>query len=687
VSPWIPLLALAGAAVAEGAVVAWKLMAAGAAEGGHVVLSSLTGAAVVLVLGVPCVVLALMASRLRGVVQLGRALRDGLGGGGAGRPGQPALALLVVGLAVAAVAWSGFVMGDPLIAAMSRRFAGLALAVAGLTVAVAVLVLGAAVAPALASLCRRAVNGMPRWVSAAGAVALAIVVLVGIVGALRAFLPWPYALMPAGAVGGGLVATSVAHRWPFPHRLAGAIVLVLWAAAAGVLFALPGFPSEVRGAVLYRAPYASLGLAAAEPLLDRMGSRGTPREAMETGAAATPWEPPAERAFDWPDTIARPQNLVLIQVDALRPDHLGFTGYRRPTSPRLDRFREGATWWKNAYTPAPSTRFAMAALFTGLDPRRAPHRSLGGNRFRLLPQARTVAEVLDPLGYRRHGLTISYVKHHNLGLGQGFEQWKTPWPVDDWQRIYGKAADITSSAAIRWLDAQPSGTAPYLLFLHYRCTHDPYIKHAQWDFGDSEVDRYDSALAYCDQEIGRVLDELEGREDYGRTTIVLFSDHGELFGEHGHTRHGNTLYEPDVRIALLTRIPGVSRRTVESPVLLTDVAPTLLALAGADPAPDMDGRSLLPLAVGEPAPKDTRPLFMFTDLWRGTVRYQASAVLQWPLKLIRDERLGVVELYDVVSDPEERMDLSRPRAQDAARLSRLLDGYGAYLEQAGTYPR
>ena len=67
-------------------------------------------------------------------------------------------------------------------------------------------------------------------------------------------------------------------------------------------------------------------------------------------------------------------NVVLVMMDALRPDHLGFAGYERPTSPNLDRFREGAVWFRNAYTPSPSTRFAMASMLTGHDVHNLPHR-------------------------------------------------------------------------------------------------------------------------------------------------------------------------------------------------------------------------------------------------------------------------------------------------------------------------
>ena len=127
--------------------------------------------------------------------------------------------------------------------------------------------------------------------------------------------------------------------------------------------------------------------------------------------------------------------------------------------------------------------------------------------------------------------------------------------------MYQNSAEQTTNAATKYLATVPQdGSKPYLLFLHYECTHDPYIKHAQWDYGDSDIDKYDSATNYCDEQVGRVLDALDARGDKDKTAVFVYSDHGELFGEHGFTRHGNTLYEPDVRALLLAKVPGEPRR-------------------------------------------------------------------------------------------------------------------------------
>jgi arylsulfatase A-like enzyme len=369
---------------------------------------------------------------------------------------------------------------------------------------------------------------------------------------------------------------------------------------------------------------------------------------------------------------------VVIQLDALRPDHVGFAGYKRPTTRNLDVFRQSATWFSHAYSPMPSTRFAMAAVFTGLDGSAVPQEYAGGPDYLLLPQAETVAERLADVGYERHGLTISYVMQHIRGVGQGFEELKTPWPVDDWASTYATSATRTTDAAMARLETLKDGGAPYFLFVHYQCTHDPYSAQHEWPFGYEPVDLYDSAAAYCDHEVGRLLRTLDARPDRARTALVVFSDHGELFGEHGLTAHGNSLYEPDARALLLFRMPGGRRtETVDTNVSLTDLAPTILELAGLAPRPGTDAWSLVPYVTPGAPPRPPRRIFLATDLWRGPVHHLSSGVIEGNYKLIHDVQGRSDELFDVQRDPLERVDLAPAMPELRAHLAEVLEAHGA----------
>ncbi len=395
-----------------------------------------------------------------------------------------------------------------------------------------------------------------------------------------------------------------------------------------------------------------------------------------SGADAKPFVAVPQPPYERPPGLPERPNFVLVQLDALRPDHLGFAGYARKTSPNIDAFRARSTWFRRTYTPAPSTRFAMSALFTGKHVPDVPLRRGNKTNVTLEGGVPTIAEQLGAVGYDRVGYTISYVIHHISGLNRGFRIWKTPWPLDDWKNSYPQSAMLTTNAAAETLATFSEEPAkPWMLFLHYRCTHDPYAAQDKWPFGDSAIDRYDSAIAYCDDEIGRLLGLLDARSDRERTVIVLFSDHGELFGEHGFEYHGNTLFEPDVRALLLMRIPGVETvPTVETPVMLLDLHATVLDLAAIDPRTSSVGWSLFPFLTGASVPAE-RPLFLYSDLTRNKVRHESRGVLRHPFKLVRDLSTGGRSLYDVEADPAEKIDLSYQHPKLRAELDDELDAW------------
>ncbi len=624
--------------------------------------------------------------------ELAHGLRTGL----AGASGRASAGTLAAALALVASLLAAFAGGSVLLEGMTPPFA----------LAGALLSCGAALALALPIAAR-----IGRWLSpfldrAPGddrrqsAVALLLVVAASAL-VLHLVLPFAYLLSPssAGAAAGAVMLWS---RPPSARALAVTGLLSLCLAGAG-LASFEILPGEARRTVRGRAVITGNLLAGVHWLADRdrdghapillggdcddgndaifPGAREIPHNGIDencSGSDAAAFRPVRQAATG---ELGLPErgNVVLIQIDALRPDHLGFAGYHRPTTPHLDAFRKTATWFEHAYTPGPTTRFAMASLLTGYDVRRLPHHTTRANRFRMSKRAITVAERLDGAGYDRTGYTISYVVQHNRGMGQGFTHWSPPWTVTQWRRAYRSAATKTTDALLEYLKGRDGTRRPYLLFGHYRCTHSPYLKYDEFDYGDDPIDLYDSALNYCDREIGRLLDAVQARDDYDRTAVILFSDHGELFGEHGMTGHGKTLNEPDVRVLVLARFPGASVRRVKTPVILTDVGATVLAFTGVPRPSDMDGLSLLPLAhgKGELPPRD---LFMFTDLWRGAVRHRAEAVLRHPLKLIVDHTSGTSQLFDVVADPAERRDLSTRLPREHLELSDAIESYGAYVE-------
>ncbi|PYS94798.1 MAG: hypothetical protein DMF50_11465, partial [Acidobacteria bacterium] len=333
---------------------------------------------------------------------------------------------------------------------------------------------------------------------------------------------------------------------------------------------------------------------------------------------------------------ARP-NVLLVVLDTARADRFSFDGYARDTSPRLDSLAAEGILYLKAYTPAPWTLPAHASLFTGLYP--SAHGADSGH-LRLDDDQVTLAELFQAAGYRTVGYTANPWIGRDHHFDQGFETYDEVWRATGDQAADRGAALINSKVAnwLEWRAGDPDARSrPFFLFINYLEAHLAYdppepersrflpaaanpaalerlrrFKHPEdvrFNLGLTTLngrdlallsDLYDGEIAYLDRRVGEVIDLLKRRGLLDRTVIVVTSDHGESIGEHRLVDHKLNVYDNLLRIPLLLRYPAAVRpgQRVQDVVMLQDLFPTLLALAGI-PLPARPATASV--AEGEPA--------------------------------------------------------------------------------------
>ncbi len=402
----------------------------------------------------------------------------------------------------------------------------------------------------------------------------------------------------------------------------------------------------------------------------------------------------------------RPDVLVLL-VDALRADHLSVAGYGRDTTPAMDSLAADGVRFDQAVASSTFTKSSIASLFTGRHPYQ--HGVYWGSLERdgvvtsdlLPPTETTLAEVLRDHGY----LTAAWGQNSHLrdfmGFGQGFVDYRDQ--QGGIARIHRRFAPFLRGPARRY---------PFFAYLHYIDLHDPYRPEPPYDtrygtysdvyagvdfdewgawlqavregrvtLSEADVEQlrayYDGQLRYIDDQVGRMLETVKTQGLYDDALIVLTSDHGDAFYEHGAVSHSTTPYDELVRVPLIVKLPGgrFAGTVVDEQVRLVDLFPTILAAAGVQP-PDGDrpGCALQPLvratAAGVAVERDPSCGVAVVEIAQDPDRAPTVAIRTEGWKYIHFEE-SPDELYDLRRDPGERDDRIGESPEEAERLRRL----------------
>ncbi|RMD83484.1 MAG: hypothetical protein D6815_06435 [Candidatus Dadabacteria bacterium] len=390
-------------------------------------------------------------------------------------------------------------------------------------------------------------------------------------------------------------------------------------------------------------------------------------------------------------------DILLITVDTLRPDHLSFYGYGRPTSPNLDARLERCLVFTRAYTTEASTPPSVVSILTGLLPQQ--------HRLRLFFQlfdaeVPTIPELLPPEYQTAAFVSNMVLTNEAIGLASRFDHYddyvSRKQPLQD---VWERNARDTTNAVLAWLATEADPKRPLFLWVHYMDPHGPYRPPDHWkrsfrhsgsrpispelvpEFhrqpgvtdGLDYVDAYDEEIAYTDSEIGRLLEGFDRRRSLDKALFVFSADHGEAMMEHEHWFiHGYHVYDEIARVPLAICGPGVPAGTRDDLVSVADIAPTILRYVGVEPPAQAAGIDLL--AMGSKSAHDV--VFVeATAVFQASVqrRSAVTATGKWIAEI--DTKTGKIArtyFYDLARDPLELTRRPWPDGPPARRLRELI---------------
>jgi len=362
------------------------------------------------------------------------------------------------------------------------------------------------------------------------------------------------------------------------------------------------------------------------------------------------------------------RDIVLVTIDTVRYDHTPLGGGTAAMPTLAGLARRGAVF-DRAIAPSNVTRRSMPAIMLGASPPRVRGRVVGW-ALRLDPRHVPLAERLLVAGYDTAGFFCCgsfWDPTKRTGYSRGLQH----VTIDP-------DGDVITGHAVEWLRKRYGAPQqrPAFTWLHFIEPHN-WMKRK--DGGtvstakDSKTRRYDKALSEVDEYLKELVAAIDAIPEARRPILVITSDHGEGLGDHGSPYHSSDLYDTQVHVPLVVVGPGITPHRVAETVSLTDLAPTLLDLAGFLPPrmPDMDGRSIADLVTGARVPDGDGGYAFAAMIQDRSTSESARAVVRGRWKLIDGPR--GVELYDVRADPGEVRDVAGAEPQVRGELQRLME--------------
>ncbi len=382
-------------------------------------------------------------------------------------------------------------------------------------------------------------------------------------------------------------------------------------------------------------------------------------------------------------------NIVLIIIDTLRADHLGCYGYHRDTSPVLDSLADEGVRFSRCQAQAPWTLPAHATIWTGLTVVSHQARRTGSDIYGVDVNLPSIATILKAEGYVTLGFVNIFLLNGDFGFDNGFDHYSW-FPVGD-----GRAEESVSEI-LQWFDDNRGNPSPKLVVLHLYDVHSPYDPPAPFDTlfspegtagvtnwneeegaiytlqeRDHLLNLYDGEIAWVDSQLGRLFAGLRERGVTDNSLIIVTSDHGEEFLEHGRVAHGHTLYQELIHVPLIISGNGIPAGLIDSINSgQFDILPTIAGYAGVTIPEGVEGVDLF-------LPRDPDRSIPSSGLWPPKCFYDeiegfetTACVLSGKMKGTVNFATGYEMMHDLQEDPLELSELPLD-----ANLFRKIEAY------------
>jgi len=356
-------------------------------------------------------------------------------------------------------------------------------------------------------------------------------------------------------------------------------------------------------------------------------------------------------------------NVLVVTVDSLRAD-MPWLGYKRDIAPVMTAFAKSSVSYSRFYAISSYTAMSLGGFLGGRYPSELER---SGYFFGNYPDSVLFfPELLQQAGVRTLSAHAHFYFDQKAGFRQGFDVYEIiPGLTKDNTTDKNVTSPQHLEIAQKILSDKANTEGRFFAWFHFLDPHDLYMPHdGIGPYGKSTRDKYDAEVTFVDQHLGKLLSFVEAQPWGKRTAIILSSDHGDAFGEHGMYRHGFEVWDVLTHVPLMIKAPGITPRQIDVPRSGVDLAPTILEIFGVQKDAAMQGTSLVPELYG----KEAEARDVVIDLPRTSDNDRRRAFIRGDFKLIAEGDDDGYRFFNLKDDPAEKVDLKKKNADEFEKM-------------------